>query len=75
MQYYDTTSLKIYYLDYNDGEMLKTDYSIPSMSEGLCTVATTNNTKVYVLFESAGKKYRTFVREQLKNVYSIRVKN
>ncbi|MDE7452796.1 MAG: hypothetical protein K2N22_00120, partial [Clostridia bacterium] len=74
LQYYDSTDLKVYYLDYNDENMLKADYSIPSMSEGLCTVATTNNAKVYVLFESAGKKYNTFVREQMKNVYSIRIK-
>ncbi|MDE6868225.1 MAG: hypothetical protein K2J83_03675 [Clostridia bacterium] len=75
-QYYDnSTSLKLYYVDKNDNEMLKTNYSIPSMSEGLCSVATTSNTRVYVLFESSGKKYRLFVRERLSDVYSVRIKN
>lgn len=75
IQYYDSTELKVYYLDCNDKEMLKQTYSIPSMSEGLCTVSTANSSRVYVLFESASKKYKTFVREQLSNVYSVRIKN
>ncbi|MCD8040312.1 MAG: hypothetical protein LUF82_02220 [Clostridia bacterium] len=52
-----------------DSSCLVNDYEIPSMSEGLCTV----NNKVYVLFESAGAKYKMFVRERLSNVYSIRI--
>ena len=43
------------------------DYSIPSMSEGLCTL----EGRVYVLFESGAKKYSPFVRQVLKNVYSF----
>ncbi len=67
--------ITMYTVDYNDKDMLKQDYSIPSMSEGLCTVVSANSAKVYVLFESAGKKYNLFVREQLPDVYSIRIKN
>lgn len=64
-QYRDTsTSLYVYYLD---SESMLNDYSIPSMSEGLCTL----EGRVYVLFESGAKKYSPFVRQVLKNVYSF----
>lgn len=63
--------LKIYFADANNSEIFLNDYSIPSMSEGMCAVGN----KVYVLFESAGKKYRLFVREQIKYVYSFRMRN
>jgi hypothetical protein len=43
------------------------DYVIPCMSEGLATYSS----KVYVLFESGATKYRPWVRESLKNVYSF----
>lgn len=63
--YYDrSTSLYVYYLDRSS---LQNDYSIPSMSEGLCTL----EGRVYVLFESGAKKYSPFVRQVLKNVYSF----
>lgn len=58
------TSVRIYYIDSN---CLINDYSIPSMSEGLCTL----NNRVYVLFESGANKYKYFVRQTLKNVYSF----
>ncbi|MDE5722267.1 MAG: hypothetical protein K2I30_05990 [Clostridia bacterium] len=70
VQYTDKT-VRVYFADSNNSEVFLNDYSIPSMSEGMCTVGN----KVYVLFESAGKKYRLFVREQLKYVYSFRLRN
>lgn len=48
-----------------DESSLEREYSIPSMSEGLCA----NGNKVFVLFESASYKYRAFVRQQLDNLY------
>ena len=33
------------------------------------------NNRVYILFESAGKKYKMFNRKQLKNVYSLSLDN
>lgn len=64
-QYRDTSSsLYVYYVD---GASKLNDYSIPSMSEGLCVV----DDRVYVLFESGAKKYRTFVRQILDEVYSF----
>ena len=61
---YDVT---VYYLD---SANLLSDYEIPCMSEGLCS----DGDRVYVLFESASVKYRTFVRERLKNIYSFRIR-
>lgn len=73
---YTDSSINIYYVDKNNEDMFLNDYSIPSMSEGMCltTPLTSSNSasnRVYVLFESAGKKYKAFVRQQLKNVYSF----
>lgn len=73
---YTDNSLYVYFADKNDAAMLVNDYSIPSMTEGLCvpTPPTAGNgsyKRVYVLFESAGKKYKNFVREQIKDVYSF----
>ena len=63
--FYDTsTSLYVYYID---GEAMINDYSIPSMSEGLCTIGD----RVYVLFESGANKYKHFVRQSLKNVLQL----
>ncbi len=59
-----TVQLDLYYLDSSN---LDTTYTLPSMTEGL----TVSNGKVYVLFESAGKKYRLYVRERMYNVISI----
>lgn len=61
---YKDTSLRIYFID--DASKIN-DYSIPCMSEGLCTL----NGRVYVLFESYAHKYKPFVRQALKNVYSF----
>lgn len=58
------STLYVYYLDRSN---TLNDYSIPSMSEGLCTM----DGRVYVLFESGAKKYSTFVRQVLTNVYSF----
>lgn len=63
--YFDQSSTP--YVYYLDGSNLLNDYSIPSMSEGLCTM----DGRVYVLFESGAKKYSTFVRQVLNNVYSF----
>ena len=56
--------------------MFINDYSVPSMSEGMCvpTPATSSNgavNRVFVLFESACKKYKYFVRQKVKSVYSF----
>lgn len=61
--YYD----KDVYVYYIDSAAMINDYSIPSMSEGLCTIGD----RVYVLFESGATKYKYFVRQSLKNVYSF----
>lgn len=61
--YYDA-NLNVYFID---RAAMLSDYSIPSMSEGLCTAGD----RVYVLFESGASKYKTFVRQQIKNVYSF----
>ena len=73
---YTDSSLYVYYVDKADEEMFVNDYSVPSMSEGLCvpTPTTSNNdasNRIYVLFESASKKYKSFVRKRTKNVYSF----
>lgn len=64
---YTDKSVTVYFADMNDKAMLTANYSIPSMSEGMFTL----NNRVYVLFENAGKKYKLFTREKLKNVYSF----
>ncbi len=61
---YRDTDLRVYFVD---NAVKRNSYSIPSMSEGLCV----KGDRVYVLFESAAYKYRPFVRQVLKNVYSI----
>ncbi len=53
----------------NGHTALRSSYSIPCMSEGMCVVREQNANRVYVLFESAAKKYRSYVREVLENVY------
>ena len=73
---YTDSSLYLYYVDKNDRDMFVNDYSIPCMSEGMCVITPTSSSnppvhRVFVLFESAGKKYNRFVRTQLKNVYSF----
>ncbi len=73
---YTDSGLYLYFVDKANEDMFVRNYSIPSMSEGMCVVtpSTSNNGpigKVYVLFESAGKKYKHFVRTKLKNVYSF----
>lgn len=61
-------TIKLWYLD---GESLKNDVTIPSMSEEI----TIKNGRVYILFESGAKKYKIFNRKQLKNVYSLALDN
>lgn len=74
---YTDSGLYVYYLDMNDGNMFVNDYSIPSMSEAMCTVTKEGSTnadavrRIYVLFESGSKKYNMFTRESIKNVYSF----
>lgn len=62
------TYVRMYYLD---SANLVNDYEIPCMSEGLYS----KGDRIYVLFESAGKKYAPWVRERLDNIYSFRVRN
>lgn len=61
---YTATTMNVYFID--DTKLWRS-YSIPSMSEGLCTIGD----RVYVLFESASYKYKLFVRQQLENIYSF----
>ena len=73
---YTDSSLYVYYADMNDSDMYLGDYSIPSMSEGMCTVTLSGYNKptqerIYVLFESGSKKYNLFTRESIKHVYSF----
>ena len=73
---YSDNGLYVYFVDKGNKEMFTKDYSIPSMSEGMCNVTRNDQNqptskKVYVLFESASKKYKAFTRERLKHVYSF----
>ncbi len=73
---YSDKNLLVYYADKADKNMFLKDYSIPSMSEGMCniTLKGTSNptqTRIYVLFESGSKKYNFFTRESIKHVYSF----
>ncbi len=61
----------VYNQKVKDGGVLIRNYSIPCMSEGLCVVKEQNANRVYVLFESAAGKYRTFVRQVLSHVYAF----
>ena len=66
----DHNTLYVYYVygDLNKKESpYVRGYDIPSMSEGLCVA----NGRVHVLFESASKKYRLFVRQQISSIYSF----
>lgn len=59
---YTDSSMFVYFAD---SSKLLRDYSIPSMSEGMCV----NGDRVYVLFESGCYKYKTFVRQRITDVY------
>lgn len=59
------SSLYVYFID---GAALLRDYTLPSMTEGLCV---TNDGKVNVLFESGCYKYKLFVRQQTMNLYAF----
>lgn len=52
-------------LRYVDSSSLIRDYTLPSMSEGLCV----NGSSVYVLFESGCYKYNIAVRQITTNIY------
>ena len=76
---YTDPNLYVYFVDKANEEMFIDDLSVPSMSEGLCNVtppemsgSEMGRTKFYILFESGAKKYKTFVRRSIKNVYSMR---
>lgn len=58
------TPVPLWYLDNNS---LIKETNAPAMSEELVV----NNNRVYILFESACKKYKIFNRKQLSNVYSL----
>ena len=60
--------LQVYFVDKST---LVDKFSIPSMSEGLCVTYENGVERVNVLFESGAKKYKTFVRQILKEVYSF----
>ena len=73
---YTDNGLLVYYVDKADSVMFVADYSIPSMSEGMCNITLSGQSnptqkRIYVLFESASKKYGKFTRENIKNVYSF----
>lgn len=55
-------------LYYVDSTSLLRDYTLPSMTEGLCVSGT--NT-VHVLFESGCYKYKMFVRQIMNNIFSF----
>lgn len=59
---YTDSSLYVYFAD---SSKLLRDYSLPSMTEGLCA----NGDRIYVLFESGCYKYKMFVRQRTTNVY------
>ena len=76
---YTDPNLYVYFVDKANEEMFIDDLSVPSMSERLCNVtppemsgSEMGRTKFYILFESGAKKYKTFVRRSIKNVYSMR---
>ena len=50
-----------------DGDSLESDYTVPSMSQNIFVM----NNRVYILFESASKKYKLFNRVRLDSVYSL----
>lgn len=71
---YTDSGVYVYYLDKNNEKMFVNDYSVPSMSEGMCTATRAGAnaaaiTDVYVLFESGSKKYNFFTRESIKDVF------
>ena len=73
---YTDSSLQVYYVDKSNPDIFLKDYSIPSMSEGMCVVTSYGAQnqaieRIYVLFESGSKKYGLFTRERIKNVYSF----
>ena len=73
---YTDNGLYIYYVDKGNDEMFVNDYSVPSMSEGMCVVTPYKqndeaSTRIHVLFESGSKKYGAFTRERIKHVYSF----
>lgn len=58
------TKVPLWYLD---GESLISKTNAPAMSEEIFV----KNERVYILFESACKKYKLFNRKRLTNVYSL----
>ena len=59
-----TTSMPLWYLD---DQALISSREIPSMSEEIVI----KDNRVYILFESACKKYKLFNRTRIKSVYSL----
>lgn len=59
---YTVDNLNVYFID--ESKLVR-NYSIPSMSEGLCA----SGDRVYVLFESGCYKYKTFVRQRITDVH------
>ena len=72
---YTVSDLKVYFIDSKNtskpNKTLIRDYSIPSMSEGLCVIKENGTERVCVLFESGAKKYKTFVRQITDEIYSF----
>lgn len=62
---------KIIDLWYLDNESLIKEINVPAMSEEMVI----KNNRVYVLFESACKKYKILNRKQLDHVYSFDISN
>ena len=73
---YSDSDLLVYFADSNNRSMFLKDFSIPSMSEGMCNITlqgSSNPTqnRIYVVFESGSKKYNLFTRKSIKHVYSF----
>lgn len=62
----NNTKIPVWFLDDNN---LEKTITAPCMSEGIDLV----NNKIYILFESASKKYKVFTRTRTKNVYTINI--
>ena len=73
---YTDKDLYVYFVDKKNDKMFVKDYSIPSMSEGMCVVTPVGEQaqamkRIYVVFESGSQKYNLFTRESIKHVYSF----
>lgn len=66
--YFDESKIPLYVLS---PSLLEKRYVLPEMSEGISVYSD----RLYILFESAAKKYRLLTRKRLKNSFSISLNN